>query len=47
VKGIDADLVTVTVVLAQGDNEFRGEATGPSDVKKRPDVISQATLKVA
>lgn len=44
---IDGDIVTVTVVLVQDDLEFRGEATGPSDVKLRLDVISEATLQAA
>jgi len=44
---IDGDLVTVTVVLVQDEVEFRGVATGPSDVKQRLDVISEATLKAA
>ena len=46
-KEVDSDLVTATVVLAQDDNEFRGGATAPSDVKKRLDAVSQATLKAA
>lgn len=44
---IEGDAVTVTVVLIQYDNEFRGEASGPADVKSRLDVISEATLRAA
>ena len=44
---VDGDTVTVTVVLIQFDNEYRGTATGPADVKARLDVISQATLNAA
>lgn len=44
---IDGAAVTAVAVLIHEDNEYRGEATGPSDVRHRLDVIGQATLEAA